>query len=87
MVHRGYLVDGTVVLDYGHEQLVLQGRVERWWYDLAAACGYIRLAVGLDPIPDDGGTDTATFMEASKLRGRLWTGITTLRIALPQGRR
>ncbi|MEV8626006.1 hypothetical protein [Streptomyces sp. NPDC051079] len=84
LVRRGYLVEGKVLLDYGHETLVLHGPVDQSWYELAVACGFIRLSVGLDPVPDDEGTDATVYMAAAREQGRMWAGITTVRVAVPR---
>ncbi|MFF5972195.1 hypothetical protein ACFY7C_11820 [Streptomyces sp. NPDC012769] len=82
-VRRAYLAEGRVFLDYGHEHLVLQGQVDGAWYTLAAASGYIRLSVALDARLDEG-TDSPTVLAAARDSGRLWSGITTTRVAAPR---
>lgn len=84
LVHRAYLTGTTVLLDYGHEHLLLQGLADEAWSALAAASGYVRLSVGLDARPDDEGTDVHLFTDAATARGRLWAGITTVRVAAPR---
>lgn len=84
---RVVLAEGHVLLDYGHDRHLLQGTVERWWYDLAVASGYIRLTVGADPLPDERMGDALAYLAASKERGTLWSGIAGTRLPIPQARR
>jgi hypothetical protein len=79
---RVILTEGRVLLDYGHAQHILDGPVERFWYDLAAAIGYVRLTVGVDPLPDDRLTDASVYLAAAKARGSLWIGIAPTRVAV-----
>lgn len=85
-VRRASLTESTVVLDYGHDQFLLQGEIGDTWFRSAVGSGRIHVAIALDPRPDER-TDPAVHLADAKKTGRLWSGIAAPRVAVPRRRR
>ncbi|MFE5940155.1 hypothetical protein ACFQ69_32860 [Streptomyces sp. NPDC056470] len=75
-----HVASGYTLLDYGHAQHVLQVPYPSdEWYGLARATTHVHITLGLDPRPDDNGTNAHLYTQVAAQTGRLWAGVASVR--------